>query len=61
MKGENVDLLRLPVPLIHSGDGGKYLNRYGINVVRTPDTSWCNWSINRMMVCDRNHLIGTFH
>jgi len=60
IKGEDVDLLRLPVPLIHGGDGGRYLNTFGINVVRTPDGSWCNWSINRMMVCDRKHLTGTF-
>jgi UbiD family decarboxylase len=58
-KGEDIDLTRLPVPLIHGGDGGRYLNTYGINVVRTPDSTWCNWSINRMMLLDRNHLTGT--
>jgi len=57
--GDDVDLTRLPVPLIHGGDGGRYLNTFGINVVRAPDSSWCNWSINRMMIHNRNHLTGT--
>jgi UbiD family decarboxylase len=59
MSGDDVDLSRLPIPLIHGGDGGRYLNTFGLNVVRTPDGSWTNWSINRMMVVDRNHLTGT--
>jgi UbiD family decarboxylase len=60
MLGDQIDLNRLPVPLIHGGDGGRYLNTFGLNVVRSPDSSWVNWSINRMMVRDRNHLTGTF-
>jgi UbiD family decarboxylase len=58
--GGEVDLELLPVPLIHGGDGGRYLNTYGLNIVRTPDGRWTNWSINRMMLQDRNHLTGTF-
>ena len=58
--GDGVDLELLPVPLIHGGDGGRYLNTYGLNIVRTPDGRWTNWSINRMMLHDRNHLTGTF-
>jgi 4-hydroxy-3-polyprenylbenzoate decarboxylase len=54
--GDEVDLLRLPTPLIHGHDGGRYLQTYGLNIVRTPDGSWTNWSINRMMLLDRHHL-----
>lgn len=56
MRGEAVDLLRLPTPLIHGHDGGRYLQTYGLNIVRTPDGSWTNWSINRMMLLDGKRL-----
>ena len=35
--GKDVDLTKLPVPLIHYGDGGRYINTYGIFIARTPD------------------------
>ena len=54
--GDAVDLTKLPVPLIHGHDGGRYLQTYGLNVVTTPDRSWSNWSVNRMMLLDRNRL-----
>ncbi len=54
--GENADLLRFPTPLIHGADGGRYLQTYGLNIVRTPDGSWTNWSVNRMMLVDGNRL-----
>ncbi|CCD97728.1 UbiD family decarboxylase [Bradyrhizobium sp. STM 3809] len=56
LTGADVDLMRLPTPLIHGHDGGRYLQTYGINIVRTPDESWTNWSINRMMMLDHNRL-----
>jgi UbiD family decarboxylase len=43
LQGEDVDLDRLPVPLIHGGDGGRYLNTFGLNVVRSHDSTWTNW------------------
>jgi UbiD family decarboxylase len=54
--GEDVDLLKFPTPLIHDGDGGRYIQTYGMNIARTPDGSWTNWSINRMMLLDHNRL-----
>ncbi|MCK8787568.1 UbiD family decarboxylase [Roseomonas sp. NAR14] len=56
--GEAVDLDRLPVPLLHAGDGGRYLNTYGCIVARTPDGAWTNWSIARMMLVDGHRLSG---
>ncbi|KAL4938371.1 hypothetical protein BDV06DRAFT_226053 [Aspergillus oleicola] len=55
--GDAIDLTQLPVPYLHQGDGGKYLQTYGIHVLQTPDQSWTNWSIFRGMVHDRNHLV----
>lgn len=56
--GDAVDLGILPVPLLHHGDGGRYLNTFGCIVARTPDGSWTNWSIARMMVVDGRRLTG---
>jgi len=56
MTGDDVDLLRFPTPLIHGTDGGRYIQTYGLNIVKTPDGMWTNWSINRMMLLDRNKL-----
>jgi UbiD family decarboxylase len=58
LKGEAVDLLRLPAPLLHEGDGGRYLNTFGVIVARTPNGKWTNWSIARIMILDRNRMAG---
>ena len=51
--GEDVDLMRLPAPLIHQGDGGRYLRgerslcRARINRGLTgPSQGLCSWIIN---------------
>ncbi|MET9490509.1 UbiD family decarboxylase [Nocardia sp. NPDC006630] len=54
--GDDIDLFAFPTPLIHGGDGGRYIQTYGMNIVKTPDGSWTNWSINRMMIADKNTL-----
>lgn len=56
--GDDVDLLRLPTPLLHGGDGGRYLNTFGIIVAQTPDKQWTNWSIARTMLLDKNRMAG---
>jgi UbiD family decarboxylase len=56
--GDDVDLLRLPTPLLHDGDGGRYLNTYGIVIAQTPDKTWTNWSIARIMLLDKNRMTG---
>jgi 4-hydroxy-3-polyprenylbenzoate decarboxylase len=54
--GDDIDLFAFPTPLIHGNDGGRYIQTYGMNIARTPDGSWTNWSINRMMIHDRTSL-----
>jgi UbiD family decarboxylase len=56
--GDDVDLYRLPAPLIHEGDGGRYLNTWGTIVVRSPDGQWTNWSITRIMLAGKRTLVG---
>ena len=57
-KGDEVDLLKFPVPLIHGGDGGRYIGTWHIVVTKDPDTGWVNWGMYRMMVHDRNTIGG---
>lgn len=57
LSGDEIDLHQLPAPYLHVGDGGKYLQTYGIHVLQTPDGSWTNWSIFRGMIHDNKHLV----
>lgn len=58
LTGDQVDLLRFPAPLLHEGDGGRYINTYGIIVAQTSDKQWTNWSIARIMLLDKNRMTG---
>ena len=57
MLGDEINLNKLPAPLLHQADGGKYLQTYGLHVLQTPDASWTNWSIFRGMVHDSRRLV----
>ncbi len=50
LTGKDVDLNRLPVPLLHPTDGGRYINTIGMVVVKTPDGSWTNYGNTRVML-----------
>lgn len=56
--GDKVNLLELPAPLLHDGDGGRYLNTFGVICCETPDKSWRSWSIARIMVVDGKRMAG---
>lgn len=56
--GDDIDLTALPVPLHHDADGGKFLQTFGMHIVKTPDGRWVNWSITRGMVHDKRSLVG---
>ncbi|WP_369199454.1 UbiD family decarboxylase [Streptomyces sp. PU-14G] len=58
LTGDDVDLERFPVPLLHEQDGGRYFGTYGFHVVRTPDGAWTSWSVARTMLNTRNTLVG---
>jgi 4-hydroxy-3-polyprenylbenzoate decarboxylase len=55
---EDIDLTKFPAPVGHDGDSGRYLQTAGINILRTPDGRWTNWSTNRAKIIDRNHMTG---
>src|SRR5919109_865806 len=51
-----VDVLKFPIPLIHGGDGGRYIGTWHTVITKDPDSSWVNWGMYRLMVHDRNTL-----
>ena len=55
---KDVDLFMLPAPMIHEGDGGRYLGTYDLEVEKDPDTGWVNWGMYRRMIHDERHLGG---
>ncbi len=57
--GDDVDITTLPAPLLHQGDGGRYLNTYGCIVAQTPDGTWTNWCIARIQVLDSRRMTGS--
>lgn len=56
--GDDIDLYRLPTPIIHEHDGGPYINTFGCIVVQSPDKMWTNWSIARIMIDSKNTMTG---
>ncbi|KAF2496464.1 UbiD family decarboxylase [Lophium mytilinum] len=55
---DDVDLTKLPVPLLNKADGGDYIQTLGINIVQHPTEPWTNWSIARAMIHDKNRMAG---
>ncbi|KAF5979426.1 ferulic acid decarboxylase 1 [Fusarium coicis] len=55
--GDDVDLTKLPTPLLNKADGGNYIQTLGINVIPHPTEPWTNWSIARAMVYDKTRMV----
>ena len=56
LEGDDVDLLRFPVPVWHPEDGGRYLATAGLTILRDPDTGVVNMGTYRGQVLGRNEL-----
>jgi UbiD family decarboxylase len=56
--GDDIDLTKLPNPLLHGSDGGKYIQTYGMQILQSPDKKWTNWSISRAMIHNEKQLVG---
>lgn len=53
---EEADVLKFPVPLWQSKDGGRYLGTWHGVVTRDPETRWLNAGMYRVMVHDKSRL-----
>lgn len=56
--GDDVDLFKLPAPVVHGGDGGRYISTWHATINQDPDTGWVNWGMYRSMIVDKNKLAG---
>lgn len=59
--GKKVDLFSFPAPLIHDGDGGRYMTTWHALITKDQDTDWTNWGIYRGMVYNHNTLGVLIH
>lgn len=58
MTGDSVDLYTFPGPMIHEGDGGRYIGTWDLVVCKDPETGWENWGMYRFMVHTNKWLTG---
>ena len=58
ISGDNVSLFDLPAPMVHEGDGGRYLGTWNLVVSKDADTDWVNWGMYRFMVHNDRLLTG---
>jgi 4-hydroxy-3-polyprenylbenzoate decarboxylase len=52
--GNEVDLLEFPVPMVHDGDGGRYIGTWHLTITKDLDSDWVNWGMYRHMVHNKN-------
>ena len=54
--GDAIDVTKLPVPLWHEGDGGRYIGTGSYNITVDPEEQWINVGTYRVMIHDKNTL-----
>lgn len=61
MMGRDVDLYKFPAPMVHEGDGGRYIGTWDTVITRDPDSEWTNWGMYRVMVHKKNIVSIALH
>ncbi|MBN2123485.1 MAG: phenylphosphate carboxylase subunit alpha [Deltaproteobacteria bacterium] len=56
--GDDADLFKLPAPMVHDGDGGRYLATWHFVVAKDPETKDINWGMYRQMAFDEKTMVG---
>ena len=51
--GSDINLLSIPTPRWHEGDGGYYMGTGGMVIMQDPDSGWINYGCYRVQVHDR--------
>ncbi|HLA26807.1 MAG TPA: UbiD family decarboxylase [Syntrophales bacterium] len=57
---KDVDIFDFPSPMVHDGDGGRYVGTWAYQITKDPENNWVNYGIYRVMVYDEQHLAGLF-
>jgi len=52
--GDEVDLFKFPVPMIHEGDGGRYIGTWHATISKDLDSDWVNWGTYRHQLHNKN-------
>lgn len=58
IQGDDIDLYEFPAPMIHDGDGGRYIGTWHIVIEKDPDTDWVNWGMYRLHILGKRTMIG---
>lgn len=59
IKGDDINLFKFGAPMVHDGDGGRYITTWSFIVTRDlEDTGWVNWGMYRQMIHTENMLGG---
>lgn len=56
IKGNDIDLLKFPVPLLRGLDRGRYFGTWHTDINKDPDSEWVNWGMYRHMLHDKRSL-----
>ena len=56
--GDDANLMNLMGPMVHDGDGGRYLCTWHFVVAKDPDDKHINWGMYRQMVFDEKTMVG---
>lgn len=56
LKGKDIDLFDLPVPLWHYTDGGRYIDTFSTTFTKDPETQVTNVGIYRGQILDKNKI-----
>jgi len=58
LQGDDANLFKFPAPMIHDGDGGRYISSWHFVAVKDPDSDWTNWGMYRQMIHNAKTLGG---
>ncbi len=56
--GDKVDLFQFPAPMVHEGDGGRYIGTWHGIICTDPTRDWTNWGMYRLMIFNPRYLTG---
>lgn len=59
--GKDVNLHQFPSPILHEGDGGRYIGTWHLFITKDPDSDWTNWGMYRIMVYNERLLSISLH